>query len=425
MTHAVSLRTATRLQDAAFALLAALPLAMALANRSATLVVAVAAILSWAGRWIAGDVATPVAAFRATLRRPLALACLAFLGLALVSIGWSHHTRLSLLAYGELLIAAGAPFALHLALPRAIPRWVPALAMAFTALGAVTIVAELATGMAPRRVLGLRSAPYIFKRSVAAMLIVYWPLAAMAWVGGRRTLAAGAGILLLAAIVAGHAGAALIGAGTGLVVLALSGWRQRGGTAAIAFALGAALLLAPVLGDTAGRLLSDRLLDRLESVQARDRVAIWQSFGSAVAERPLTGLGFGTSAAAARDPVAAEVPEARRLLLGAGHPHNGFLQVWAEMGVLGAMAAALVLGCLVAAFARAPVLAALAGGGAIASVATIMLVGHGAWQGWWITTIGAAAAWCGRMPVRYASASSLAGSAETAALSPRYPVAST
>lgn len=398
MTSAPSHPAAARLHATAFALLAALPLAMALANRSAPLLVTVAAILATAGRLMAGESLLLRSRFATIVRRPVTLACLAFCLFALVSIGWSHEPRAALAGFGELALAAVAPVALHLALPRRLPSWITGVAAALLALGCVTILGELGTDMAVRRALGLRPATFIFKRSVAAMLLVYWPVASLLWSRGWRLVAVGLGLLLAAAIVASHAGAALIGFATGLVGLGLAAASRRAGVAALALGLGVALATAPVVGDLVARALPERALDRLESVQARDRIAIWQSFGSVVALRPLGGIGFGTSARAAQDPVAAGVPAERQLLLGAGHPHDGYLQVWAETGLVGALLAAIVLACLVAALARAPRAAALPGAAAIASAATIMLVGHGAWQGWWIAMIGAAAVWCGRLP---------------------------
>ena len=90
--------------------------------------------------------------------------------------------------------------------------------------------------------------------------------------------------------------------------------------------------------------------------------------------------------------MAAAVPPPHRILLGAGHPHSAAIQIWAELGVVGALLGATVLGLALRSLsavgpAGGPMLALLAG------VAAISLVGHGAWQGWWAAAVGAAIVW--------------------------------
>ena len=69
-------------------------------------------------------------------------------------------------------------------------------------------------------------------------------------------------------------------------------------------------------------------------------------------------------------------------MLGVGHPHNAALQIWVELGAVGAALAFLIFAFLLRSIARlyadaaAPRLALVAGAGMVA------LVGHGAWQGW-------------------------------------------
>jgi O-antigen ligase len=76
-----------------------------------------------------------------------------------------------------------------------------------------------------------------------------------------------------------------------------------------------------------------------------------------------------------------------------GHPHNAALQIWVELGFIGAALAAAVLACVLRGLydlplaKLAPRLTLLTGGAAIA------LVGHGAWQGWWAAALGAALVW--------------------------------
>jgi O-antigen ligase len=91
-------------------------------------------------------------------------------------------------------------------------------------------------------------------------------------------------------------------------------------------------------------------------------------------------------------PVAAEVPPERVLLLGAGHPHNAFLQLWAELGLVGAILAALLAVRLFDAVGRLKPLLQPFVLTWIAVTSAIALVSHGAWQAWWVAAIAASAA---------------------------------
>lgn len=113
---------------------------------------------------------------------------------------------------------------------------------------------------------------------------------------------------------------------------------------------------------------------------AGDRIAIWVDTVGHILERPLTGYGF----------------EAVRYFegLGAyrGHPHSAPLQLWAELGVMGALVVALMLGAIVRhicaisprqqdAWGQRLMLASVAGWVLVSSVS------YGIWQGWWMATM--------------------------------------
>ena len=158
------------------------------------------------------------------------------------------------------------------------------------------------------------------------------------------------------------------------------------------------MVLAPVEGDLLARTMPEALHQRLAGSSTRARVAIARSFGAAVAADPWRGAGYGTSARFQDVPVAERVEPEMRFMLAVGHPHNSFLQVWAELGVVGAALAALVLLLTLRAVAgwtataRTMVLALLAGAGIVA------FVEHGAWQAWWTAGVGAAIAWLRALP---------------------------
>lgn len=80
-------------------------------------------------------------------------------------------------------------------------------------------------------------------------------------------------------------------------------------------------------------------------------------------------------------------------MLAIGHPHDAFLQIWVELGAVGAALAALVIATMMRALAHLRGLRLAASLGLVASAAGVMFVGHGAWQGWWVAVLGAAIVW--------------------------------
>jgi O-antigen ligase len=401
-TRASTIRPASpvtsRLEALAFALLAMVPLGMALVNRSAQPLLVAAALAALGARASAGELHLLRERIAATLTRPVGLLCLGFLLFGAISMSWGHHFKTSIAAYGEVLLAGGAAVVLHAALPRPIPAWAMKLAAIAMALGCLSIAAELSTGMALRTQLGVRNYVFIFKRSVTAMLILLWPIAAYLWFTGKRSVAVSLVLLLCIAVYFAHSSAAAMGLAAGLALAVLAALSRRAASLALAVALTGAMLIAPVLGEAAIRVLPAHVVDRLHFAHADQRIDVWLSFGEVVKRRPIGGVGFGTSSRMAQDPVAREVPENRRVMLGAWHSHNGYLQLWAETGLVGAALAGTALVLLALGIGALPPPRSVAAAGIIASAATIMLVGHGIWQGWWSAVLGVAALWTARLP---------------------------
>lgn len=109
------------------------------------------------------------------------------------------------------------------------------------------------------------------------------------------------------------------------------------------------------------------------------RVEIWHRVQELIGARPWFGYGFDT---------------ARLLAQGPGivflHPHNGLLQVWLELGLVGVV---LFLAWCAAMIRKT--LASVQASAALATVAATLtallvfwLVSFGIWQGWWLAAIG-------------------------------------
>jgi hypothetical protein len=389
-----------RLQEVAFVILGLLPLGMVFGSRSAPAFLACAALASLGGRLVAGEGAAAVTRLRGLLRSPLAVVSLAFLGLAAASLGWGYHPRLAVFVLGETLLSAGAALVLAATLPKQIPPRILLLAAAAFALACILIITELVLGLPLRRALGLRAVSYIFNRPAITLLLVFWPLARLLWIGGQRFLVGLLGLLAAAAVLYCDSGAAVLGMAGAALAFALAQLSPRLGAGLVGLGMLASLGVAPVLGEIVDRLMPPTVVEGLQNAHARDRIEIWQSFGAVVKERFLLGTGFGTSAALASDPVVQEVPQKARVLLGVWHAHNGYLQIWIELGVIGAALAAAAVVLLLRGLSRQPRDEAAANLATVGAAAAIMLVGHGAWQGWWIATLGLSALWIARAPDR-------------------------
>lgn len=394
-----------RLAAIGAALLLALPLAMWIANRSAPLMLALAAAAFCAAALAEEGWRPSLHRAAALLRGPIGLALSGFLLWSLVTIAWSHRPLASLAAWGEfalpltcgVAIAASGRFRPGPALGRALAIVV--------AVAAVMMMAELATGLAIRRALDIgRQVTYMFNRPVLTCLILApVALAALPWRGPARRWSLALSVPVVLAVAWACLGSESGAAGFGLLVLVVAAvaalLAPRLAWAAVTLAFVATMILAPVVGRLGDAVLPAALHERLANSHSRDRVDIWLSFGEATLARPVRGTGFGTSPTLDRHPVAAEVSPPHRALLAVGHPHNAPLQAWTETGAIG-VALLTVAGLALLMRLRslpgrdlAPRLGLFAAAFAVAAVA------HGAWQGWWIAGLTMAALWLFRLPV--------------------------
>jgi O-antigen ligase len=284
------------------------------------------------------------------------------------------------------VVATGAPDAQARVL-----RW----AAAGLVVGLVAAAFDAATGNALRAaVRGLREVPptLAFGLKPAASAMALWlPLVAAAPLprsARAAILLGGAGVLLalpgespkLAVIAAGLAGA---------VAWALPRTAPR----LLGAVLAGAIVLMPAL---LGPVLARGVPVGNWPPSAAHRLLIWDFTIGRIAERPLAGWGMEASRSVPghRDPPsaallerfdladparAAWIPHSQMLPL---HPHNGPLQLWLELGVVGAGLAALLV-LLLAFRARAGTHPAIATA-MLASAAVTAMLSFGLWQEWWI-----------------------------------------
>ncbi|PZW50426.1 O-antigen ligase [Humitalea rosea] len=190
------------------------------------------------------------------------------------------------------------------------------------------------------------------------------------------------------------ADAAKIAVLVGLAAGALAWWRPRLVAAGLGIGLAVVFLATPL----AIRGLTNAGPD-LSHIppSAAHRVLIWEFVNSRIAERPIFGWGLesGRAMPGGKTPVA--TPTLDRFGLNTGrspdwlrtaaeqlplHPHNGAMEVWLDLGLVGALLASALAWSLSGLALR--VLPAAAGLGAMASVAVVGQLSYGIWQAWWI-----------------------------------------
>ncbi len=378
---------------AAHSILGSMPVVMAIAHRSSPLVLAVTLVAALAAMLAEGRVRPWLAEAAAALTTPLGLAVLAFFGFAAISMAWSDIPGTSAVTFIEFGLTLAGAFVLGLVLPRRMPVRRPILLAISMCLACGLILGQLWTDVAARRLVGLRSEDFIFNRPSLTVLLLIIPLAWLLLRGGYRRLAAVVLVLVGATLAQSSSGASVLGLVAAIGAYAFARFAGRKAVAVVAGCLALAIAIAPVMGTIVDRVLPPAVHDSLARANTRPRVEIWKRFGEAVWHNPVLGAGFGVSPSFARGGAAPEsAPGASPTVL-LWHPHNAALQVWVELGAVGAILGMAVVMLLLSRIARLSGEFLAVSLALVAAIAAVSLVGHGAWQGWWPAAIGAAVVW--------------------------------
>lgn len=364
---------------------ALLPFILYFSTKAATLFVGVAAVMAAYGCWAGGF--WPELRLRLPRRSPVAILAVLFVGYALASLGWSLYPRVVVMAWLEAAVALAASIALVVAYRALLPyRFGFGIAIGLIAAASYALL-EFRLGMKLRGMAGIRAEAFVFNRSMVYQVLLLWPMFLLIEPKWRWLGAVAFGFVAVAAGVSDSA-AAVFGLGVGLLSAGLAMIAPR--IAPVAMSLGVVLytLLAPWVGKIAPSVTALGNFRWFQGAHAQERIEIWRAFGDFYWQNPLFGIGFGASSKAQSHPAAAAVAESLQAELGASHPHNAFLQVWVELGVIGAaLFAALCVLILMSVSRLAPRMRPIALGLA-GSVLAIAGVSHGAWQPWWLTTVG-------------------------------------
>lgn len=235
-------------------------------------------------------------------------------------------------------------------------------------------------------------------RAAAVLLALTFPTAAAFIADDRPNLARAifaAGALIAIPL---DLWANLLAFGIGLVAFGIAFRAPRFAVMSVSTVLAAWLVAAPFA--TPLLISNQRIVDALPTSWAH-RAAIWEYVCAKIMEAPLLGRGLD-SARAVTDRITFEGVDMRAVPL---HPHSGSLQIWYELGAVGAGLGALTLlvgGWAVAHFFKNNRIGAAAAAGTLASLGIIANLSFGFWQEWWTATMFIAAALVGALTLRRA-----------------------
>lgn len=281
------------------------------------------------------------------------------------------------------LAAIGAALAFRLA--PAMGRWSPAIAVACAA---TILLVELHTEGAVRAGVGLRVDFFRLNRAAVAVALLL-PVAVGLLVLARRPLTAAVlAVLAGTAIMVSVSNSAKLGFLIACLLAPFVIAMPRLATRVVGGAAAVVILAMPVLAPLANDLVPDALHARSGYASLTQRGDIWRETAPFVWQKPIFGWGVEAGNVLAHLPETAGKSEEQRVLLDMGHPHNAPLQIWLELGAVGALLAAAAVWAGFKALERLPQglapYATLSAGAAFA----VACVSHGAWQAWWWGLLG-------------------------------------
>ncbi len=238
----------------------------------------------------------------------------------------------------------------------------------------------------------------VLNPGMAAMALYFWP---WAWAMRLGYSASVSGVAIAAAIgliLWSNADAVILGFIAGAVVFAAALVLARRMPLIMAAVICVGVLTAPAMPGLLPDPVKSASYTSWLSNSGLHRLYIWQNTVKYIKKKPILGGGFDT-ARALYGPEDREIVRFAKKIGGVAyqvkyepiplHPHNGVLQVWLEMGALGALILmALLLSVLRAIhrFVEGTVNRAAALG-LFTTGLTIASISFGAWQSWWMTAM--------------------------------------
>lgn len=228
--------------------------------------------------------------------------------------------------------------------------------------------------------------PWWFNRGISVVLLLLWPLLALAWHGSGPWAALAILVSAGAVVLIGPQISAVVTLALALSVALLAALGGRRLILPFAMVMAGLVLLMPLL---VGALPSKQLEAGFPAMPSSSihRFHVWSFVGERIAERPLQGWGFRMSrhVPGGQDKILMRGVEDVRMPL---HPHNGPLQIWLELGGVGALLAAGFVFAVIAKLRRLDNGIGLAGAfGMIATGFIYSSLSYGLWQSWWLSAL--------------------------------------
>lgn len=225
--------------------------------------------------------------------------------------------------------------------------------------------------------------PTIMNRPGAVLLLASWPAAIALLKLGWSRLAFAPPVLAGISAFAGVSSSNKLAVVLAATVVGLACWRFGLIRRALPVAAVALVALAPLLPLTV--LAPSAIADRFDEYDSGlHRLYIWEFSAERALDRPVMGWGLDASRL---------LPGGEEKLPQGGnrmnvHPHNAFLQVWLELGAVGAALLALWLYLLCRFLDRAADRIAVAcAAGSLVSALVIANLSFGIWQTWWLAVL--------------------------------------
>jgi O-antigen ligase len=327
--------------------------------------------------------------------RPAAIAILVLVCWAAVSLVWSPNqpTKLGNSTAAKLIAEAVLYWSMFRAAGRAAPAS-RALALKLLAWGlaayGLLLVIEAATGAllyrSLREAIGDPIRPDLGVKNVAQGAYALAALAPIGALAGWRTGGGPwPGLLIAAGVIAATLGLAAdaptLALAVGLGAAALAWLWPTTGPRVIAASAAAYVLAAPLIVFVARQIGVFQAIEEKVELSWSMRMGYWRHAADWIGDHPFRGWGIDASR-----------------MFGPGialHPHNGALQVWLELGLIGAMALAVFFAVAIARQAKRERDPAAAIAVAVASAYLVMgAVSFGLWQEWWLAVGAVAATGC-------------------------------
>lgn len=371
-----------------------LPVVIVPVSRALVVVVALGALLAVCDRAVRGGVAVA-----ATPSRALLVAVAPLLGWAAMSLVWTLDpgagvhvlVRLLLLTAAAAVLVTGAA----LVPPESRPRLFSVMIWSGVGLALALIVTQAYFRWGIHWIYSLTDIRLsddkrnVINGAVATLAVLSWPLMRAAFL---RTNLVGAGLLALlivAALALGFSRSPLMGwlvGAVGFTVVRL--W----GAAAVRPLIAVAILLSLATPWAMRQFVATPWYQ--ENIlylpwDQQHRLRIWDFASSRIADRPLIGWGLDSSRImpGASDPIVGvrHLQEAEQMPL---HPHNGVMQLWLELGVVGILmwsALLVAMGRAISGLARRDRWGGAFAAGVALTFGGQMVISFGVWQNWWLS----------------------------------------